>query len=916
MKFLERLAEQILREHGANVHRLQVLFPTRRAGLHFRHHLQRLANAPFWPPRIQAMGDWIVDLSGLAVPDPLELIFELYDVYSGLAQRFPKRFEEFYAWGKMLLADFDEIDKQLLDEETLFRALREFKEIEKLNIEEKSDIYRKYTSFWGELEAIYQKFGAALRSKNQAYEGLAYRLAAERVTAGQALDSERVLFCGFNAFNAAEEKIVAELLRRGQAALFWDMDEYFVNDANQEAGHFFRNQRQRLAGSGTNWIGSGLSEKKEIHITGVSSTAGLAKALGLELRRLLPDAPAPEEVVVVLPDETLLFPVLNSLPAEAAQVNITLGYPLDHTPLFTLLNALIEMQLHAGESEGHTVFYYRDLVRVLCHPYVRPLAPQAAADLLHRVRDEGRMTVPAAAISQPPLDFLFQRWRTSAEAIPFLQELFDRLRSLEESPTPLFALDLEYLYHFYRLLTRLKNLTKRRNLNMELRLFWQLFNDIARHERIPFSGEPLQGLQVMGMLETQALDFDQVCILSLNEGVLPAGKSDLSFIPPDVRTAVGLPTFRERDAISAYHFWRLLQRARRVRLFYVSQRQGLGIKKNEKSRFIEQLLIEYKEKNPAASVEQQILDFAFTRQQPRPIRIPKEETTLASLAERGISASALLTFRTCPLRFYLNYVEDIREEEEPADSPDQRRLGTILHEALRRLYAPLLGKTVGGNDWPLLRQRLDGCLRQAYGQEFPGAVLETGRNRIVWEVLQRLLKSFLNKEQAGESFQLELLEGGIESVPFEFVAGSRTYRVGLRGFIDRLDRQAGGRRIIDYKSGRVHPLQIEALADLAGAEVIERREVFQLLFYWYLLQRSRPDLGPCRLAVYPFKRLGETLRFVSVAGREWFGAELIGAYEETLRSLLSEIFSLGIPFQQTEDPERCRTCPYIDICMR
>jgi ATP-dependent helicase/nuclease subunit B len=932
MGFLEKIAAQFLEQYGNDLHRIVFVFPTRRARLYFLRFLQlrKRSGSSIWAPPVFSNNDFIAKLSGLAVLEPLELIFRLYAVYREHAGNYPREFEAFYPWGKMIIADFDEIDKYLIDPGELFRNLEEFKIVEDLTKEEKSAIYNRYTGFWEELGIIYREFNRLLRGQNRAYEGMVYREVAERIKSGQGLaelPGERVIFCGFNAFTRAEEVMVSHLLDTGQGEIYWDMDRYFVEDRNQEAGHFFRKNRDIFHLNQPQWVEDRLAEPKHIEILGVQSRVSQAKVLGLKLMGLRDYLTDPASAAVVLPDETLLFPVLNSLPEVVEQVNITIGFPLRQTPVFSLCDSFMEMQQRAVETgQG---FYYKDVRDLLNHPYIKPLAHEQIEAAMTKIKKENRIYIKAGELRKvrefifpvEVLNRLFEERRDSGQVLDFFLELLDAVREFyRENKPDLFSVDYEYMYHFYTLVSQLKDSLRNAGLVLGLRGFRQLFTDIVQHTRTPFTGEPLMGLQVMGMLETQTLDFNHLMILSVNEGHLPPGKVQQSFIPFDVRTALGLPTYKERDAIAAYHFYRLLKSSKNITLIYITESKG--IEKSEKSRFIDQVLIEYAERNKNARISQQILDFSFETQAVKEISVQKSGRILEKLAKKSYSSSSLLTYLTCSLKFYFTYILELWEEEEMVESPDYRLVGEIIHETLHQLYQPFCGKDrlVTSKEIEGIKAQVEGTLGKVFLAKLQAGDLQTGRNRIAYEVMKRFLDNFFEKEKQASGFKVLMLEKKIENVDFGFTLEGKEQQVKLGGTVDRLDVKDGVFRVIDYKTGRIGSLNLKSAEEfseqLSGQEAVNRKEVFQLFFYRYLLKQSGHNHGEYRLGIYPFKKMYDELKFVRVDKSEAVADGLVERFAEVLGDLFRELFSQEVPFKQTEEEKNCQYCPYQGICNR
>ncbi|MCP4157770.1 MAG: hypothetical protein GY757_59220, partial [bacterium] len=776
MLFLERIAEKYLAEYGNDIYKVTFVFPTRRAGLFFLRHLQK-KNKPgtaIWAPNVYSIHDFIAAVAGVTIPDQLDLIFALYGIYKKHIRHYPKEFEDFYAWGKMIIGDFDEIDKNMVDTEALFRALKNFKALEDKDIEEKPEIYKKYTGFWEDLGVLHREFKVKLNMQNRAYDGMVYREVAENIaeyTKGRSLPGLKTVFCGFNALTKAEEVIIKYLLKEERAEIYWDIDLYFMEDRNQEAGHFARKNMTALEIAQPLWMDAHLALEKNITIVGVQSKVSQAKVLGMKLQQLQQEDLDPEKIAVVLPDETLLFPTLNSLPENIGKVNVSIGYPLQQTPVFSLLNTIIEMQLRIIDRGGlkdkeMQGFYYKDIRQVLNHPYIKPFAPDEIMEFIDGIRKNNRIYFMEEEFTFPAeiVNGIFKLRIDSQSLLEFFIELLDVIRLFySENKPDITSVDYEYIYHFYTLLSRLKESLQDTHLVLNINTFRQLFTDIVMSSHIPFTGEPLEGLQILGMLETQTLDFDNIYILSVNEGKIPPGKAHQSFIPNDVRLSINLPTYKDRDAIAAYHFYRLLKSARNLHLIYTTDARG--VEKSEKSRFIDQVLIEYGERNPKANIVHQIIDFSFGSPGKKPIEVNKTAHVLDKLYNKNYSASALLSYLTCPLKFYLTYILRLFEEDDVFESPDYRIIGDIVHEALHQLYLPYLNnKPVGMAEIGVIKENLEVELKKAYFEILKTNNIETGRNRIVYDVMKRLLEGFFEKEGYNSGFKITMLEREIKRV--------------------------------------------------------------------------------------------------------------------------------------------------------
>ncbi|UCH93066.1 MAG: PD-(D/E)XK nuclease family protein, partial [Candidatus Aminicenantes bacterium] len=404
------------------------------------------------------------------------------------------------------------------------------------------------------------------------------------------------------------------------------------------------------------------------------------------------------------------------------------------------------------------------------------------------------------------------------------------------------------------------------------------------------------------------------------EGYLPPGKVQQSFIPFDVRNIVGLPTYKDRDAIAAYHFYRLLKSTKNITLIYITEAKG--IEKSEKSRFIDQILIEYAEKNKNAQINQQIIDFSFETQAVKEISIQKSEKMMDILARKSYSASSLLTYLTCSLQFYFTYILRLKEEEEVYESPDYRLIGEIVHKTLQELYQPYCGRdqTISLKEIDGIKNNIEEKLIKTFKEKLKTDDIQTGRNRIAYEVLKRFLDSFFEKEKQNSGFKILMLEQKIEDVDFRFSLNGKEHQVKLEGTIDRLDVQDGIYRVIDYKTGKTGSLNLKSAEELpgllSGQEAVNRKEVFQLFFYLYLLKQDGKLAGDSRLGIYPFKKMYDDLKFVKIDKSDIIGEDLVEQYEGILKGIFRELFNLEVPFVQTGEEKNCQYCPYQSICSR
>lgn len=929
--FLERSVEHLHKTYGDGLNGLCIVLPNRRAGLFFKKYLAKSLSKPSWAPIIYSSEDFILELSGLRIADPLSQLFTLYDVYKKEKGDEAERFDEFCRWGQVLLNDFGEADSYLAETERLFTNLADIKEIENwsLNREELTEFQKKYIRFWDSIGIYYSGLKESLLSKKLAYKGLAFRIAAERLAGGQVpFPWKKAVFLGFNALTKAEERIIRQLVSEAKAEVLWDADAYYTQHPEQEAGMFIRRYRKEgLFGSSFLWEEENLGkELKKITIIGVPKNIAQARAAGDLVKQ---HALAEDDTAMVLADESLLFPVLHSLPEEIKHVNVTMGYPMRNTPVHSLFDALLRMHEGAARFKRPGRFYHKDLLRVLNHPYIIAITggtPVPSRRIAKGILERNLVFASLSDLKEKmaegsslgALERLLGPWHDSAQALDELRYLLDVLREHFGSKAEAGRqnIELEYLLAFSKVLKRLKVMTAEHGFSGELKTLRLLLNQLLRSSVLPFFGEPLKGLQVMGMLETRALDFKNVILLSANENILPSGRSQLSFIPYDLKKAFGLPTYSDRDAIFAYHFYRLLQRAETIFLLYNTETDTFG--NGEQSRFITQLLTELPARNPKVTIERMFLSMDTGGGGDHPIEVPKTKEVMAALekkAAEGFSPSLLARYISCPLQFYFHAAAGLREADEVEEDAGADTLGNVVHEVLLKMYEPFTGKEITAKQIRELIPQTERMVNEAFGEYYRTGDLGHGKNLLAVKVACRFVSNFLRKEA-------ELLESGAgplaiteleKELQDEVTIKNKPIR--LIGRADRIDRLGGALRIIDYKTGKAakEELEFEEWEELRSDSRLAKS--FQLLMYAYLYRKNAGGEAVSS-GIVSFRELGTGLKTVSAGGTNAITTEVTDRFAEELRALLGEIWDTSKSFTQTDDLSNCTYCSFRQICNR
>jgi len=954
--FLEKTVDHLYTKYGDNISELCIVLPNRRAGLFLKTHLSNKLNKTFWSPEIYATEDFVALLSGLQPADSTTLLFELYETIKTVNPNNSESFDEFSKWGQILISDFNEIDRYLVDSKQLFGNLKDIKELENWSLnstEELTDFQKKYLEFWQMLGTYYSSFTERLLSQKQIYQGLAYRIVADDAEVRVKKHPwKKIIFAGFNALNLAEEIIIEKLIDHDQAEIIWDVDSYYVNNTSQEAGKFFRKydasgRFKKIKDRSIVFEETLLStEKKTITVIGAAKNVAQAKVAGSIISELEQKTGSLETTALVLADENLLFPVLHSLPLGLEDINVTMGYPLKSTPVagyFDILFGLHENGSKLANGRTDYSFYHSDLIKLLNHPFtaialasgegyltVKPVVQKiqnwnvvfASSENLERIFSENH--IKEYEILKP----LFSHWRSSDDAVACVLYLIDTLKngivSQQEARSENKAsLELEYLFAFTKIFKRIQVLMNDYPSSVyDVKTLRSILNQIVRSSTLPFYGEPLMGLQVMGMLETRTLDFENVILLSCNEDVLPSAKSVNSFIPFELKRHFGLPTYSDKDSIFAYHFYRLLQRATNIYLLYNTESDTFG--SGEKSRFLTQLIYELPKVNPNVIVTEQLVNIPVrTSNGSNKITVEKDEAILEKLKEKartGFSPSLLNKYINCSLQFYFHGIAGLKEADEVEENIGADMLGNVIHEVLENLYQPFIGKNLLAKDVKEMKPQIEVLTAAAFEKKYSSKEISFGKNLLTIKVALKFLNNFLDTEIAllntlelqGTPMIIKALE---EELASEIIIGNEIIKI--KGTADRIDSVGNITRIVDYKTGVAKDSELKFEDWDLLTEDSNLSKSFQLLMYAFMYQKMNPAIKEnIRSGIITFRSLSSGLKSVNIGGKMILDSDLLSEFDDQLQKLLSTIFDASLPFKQTEDADKCFYCSFKGICNR
>lgn len=953
--FLQEVAQHVLAWHADHLDQVTVIFPNRRAGLFFRKAIGQQIEKPIWMPHVTSLEDFIAHHSELEKIETLEAILRLYDVYKAQQPR-EESFDRFFFWGEMILRDFDEIDQYLVEADHLFTSIKSQKELDEefyfLDEEELKVIRSFWSTFlpdasktqkafletWKILKPIYHSFKAQLAEKHIGYGGQIYRLFLEKLNNDQVKIKGKLILAGFNALTSAEERIIKLLIEKHDIEILWDLDAHYLQDMNQEAGYFLRlYQKDTLLGKTfPKTIPKAIAAPKSMHAVGVSLEVGQVKAMAEHLKSLAasPDF-VPENTVIVIPNEYMLFPLLHAIPPSIAQLNITMGYPMKDTPVFSLLESLLQLQSSSRENVIHgTSFYHRPVVEILGHPLIQSIAGEKGEAITAEIIKRNLIFVYQSELKLPNrlFELIFSK---PVKPLVYLLDILEELHGCWKAQGQ--ELELEFISRFYQHTAKLEEMIGQKAEQFSYDFLIKLFRRLARSLKIPFSGEPLEGLQIMGVLETRNLDFENVFILNMNEGSWPAPAKKGSFIPYNIRKAFDLPVFEHQDSIYAYLFYRLLQRSKKVWFYYntVSEFNVNG----EMSRYLRQLSIETNH-----NIEHQILANPIAISPPQPILIEKTPEVLEKLNRflvkkdiwtARLTPSALDTYLYCRLRFYFKYVQELYEPDELQEELNPMVFGNILHDAMEILYSQFIKKNkhpiIAPNDFFGLESGVDGAINKAFMKHY-AVKNETkfkleGRNIIAAEIIRKTALKILHFDQQYAPFKILGLETSTKdgyTLDYPITVNGQSLTVGIKGKIDRLDQKQGKVRVIDYKTGKDAKVftSVDSLIDREDPK--RNKAAFQVFFYSYLFYKTyNGEYTQLEPGLFNSRDLFDdnfSWQLEEKAGRNSSQVhefrDYLEPFEEVVTQLLTEIYDPEIHFDQVEDQTKCRFCPYNEICGR
>ncbi|MCQ2217169.1 MAG: PD-(D/E)XK nuclease family protein [Paludibacteraceae bacterium] len=1017
--FLRIVAEDLYNEYGDNLSNITVVFPNYRSRLFFNNYLAEIVDKPIWSPRYTSIQDLFIGLSDKGIADQMKLICILHSIYKQYVNQ-EESFDEFYFWGEILLSDFDDIDKNLVDAQILFSNIRDLGEqidtFEHLSEEQKqylktfflnfspensSRLKEKFIELWDALFSVYDNFKKSLQEQHLAYEGMLYREVIERLKKEgmDGFNSEKYAFVGFNVLNECEKALFKLLESSGKAIFYWDYDTYYTDNRLNEAGKFINEDKLMFPNRLPKTMFESLStDKKSLTFVSASTENAQARYLSNHLQKAK-ETYKDSDIAVVLCNEGLLLPVLHSIPDCIEKTNVTMGFPLSQTPAYSLLLNLLDMQLDIRQSYGSNKYRYATVAPLLRHPYIqttiyssgklskilaserklypsleeilecnriaieninqfvkKPITPDKLGETIQKINSNLQLILRWA---NTPTDLL--NWILDVlKFIATYHHNIDKEKSKEEKKrkenkkansqeekeiedSPLYD-DLyeEALFRLYTQLNRLKEVICEEKVELSIPVLIRLIKRLLSKIIVPFKGEPVQGMQIMGFLETRNLDFKNVILLSVNEGKLPNSGNESSFIPYNIRKGYGMTTIDHKNSLYAYYFYRLLQRAEKVTMLYNTATEGMN--RGQMSRFMLQLMVE---KGNNIDIDMLDIHANVPIAEPHPITIEKTDKEIEILknkydirlqkTESFFSPTAINSYIDCSLKFYYKYVLGLKIDNDLTDEVDSPMFGSIFHKAAELFYKEHLGKVLSkdflekaANDRAHLSKLVDEAFKTEYFQldaNSTKTIDYTGEQLIYRKVEIDLLNRLLKADAEYAPFSIyELEKNHYEQIAIK--AGKEEVLIKVGGIVDRIDLKDGIMRTVDYKtsSEEVNAATIESIF-LPSNE--RENYLVQVLLYATILAKENPQYTVQPTLLFVTKKMDNNAKIQIKEDDEKKGTDINNiqqmyegnerldeVYLSFLKNTLTDIFDKSKPFKQTEIADSCTYCDFRNICRR
>lgn len=908
--FLKNVVQNTFNNYGS-FEDLIFVVPSVRSGTYLKEYIAQHLKTPIFSPTILSIENFIQEVSQLKKTSNTSLLFRLYHSYLKSDLKEKDDFFSFNRWAQTLLADFDELDRYLIDTTSLFDYLTAVHKLNDWGVANGlTNMVTDYVKFIKSFQFLYNTLSSELIKTKDSYQGLRYKTAAKNIQSyiEQTRDKSHI-FIGFNALNKAEEFIIQTILNENNSEIYWDIDQYFLNDSLHDARYFIHKHQKNwpyLVDKSLNGVSSNFLSTKKIAVTGVPKNISQAKFIGSLLSRIYSEQKTDHPIALVLADESLLPAILNTIPPEVQEINITMGYPLGDTTVSNFFSILIDFHTNTSSEK----WYFKDILRLLSNPISATLLDknEAFTTLLIEKILKNNYTYLSAKELQELINHnnsffnsLFPlKQIDSNEFITLSLAIIENLKSSYSQLNQ--VIELESLHLFNNLFNQLSQFLLELNYLKELKSLKSVLLELIALEKLNFQGSTTDGLQIMGMLESRTLDFETVIITSVNEGILPAGKSNNSFIPYDVKKEYQMPTFKDKDAVYTYHFYRLLQRAKNIHLTYNTELDVL--QGGEKSRFITQLLTDT---NLTSSITHTVAVQNTPSNLTVEKQIDKTPRLLSQIQEvcaSGFSPTSLTNYLKNPYGFYKQHILKIRDSQQVEETIAHNTFGTVIHDTLEDLYTPHIGELLTESIMTTLKSKVEDTVRHNFAKSYSDKNMERGQNLIVLKVINRYIQSALDYEiHQIQRRQIKIL-GLEQELKVELDIPELNFPIFLKGKLDRVDEVDGQLRIIDYKTGKVllNEVEISSFDELTADD--KKAKAFQLLCY-ALLYKSKNTSETIQAGILPIKNLNSGILYFALKSNtkpvtkdNLINQQVLNDFQSKLKKLILEITNPNISFKE------------------
>lgn len=967
--FLEKVVDYSIEKYGKDLENVKLIFPNRRAATYVKDYFAKKIDKPIFAPQIFSIEEFISAFSKVDIADSVVLIFKLFHVYKSIVKTNPVKFDEFIQWGKIVLSDFNEVDMYNVDDRQVFTFLEDFAKLDNWSVDSsEAPLHRqRYYEIVKTLYPMYKEFKQLLQSENIAFQGMAYRYALDNYDKLISEDTKgfynQIIFAGFNALAKSEEIFINKLIKDKKAEILWDADEYYFDDEQQEAGYFLRKYKNSIKNEDFKWVESNFKNtSKKIYIRGVAKQVNQAKIAGSILKNIAETESDLTKVSVVLAEESLLTPLLHSVADNIDNANITMGYSFKYSHSFTLLKSLILAQKNAAnfaerlQKKDPQLYYFKDIISIAEHPLIKKfksientVSKENKLDSIFYSKDNFVQKLNIyfdclfddKAILQNFVEVCGENWNNEiSNVFKTFHLLVDGLYAkyvalIEKKENFDDLIELDFIKELRKIITKLELIWKTFKEDISLDTLLMLFEQMISSASLPFYGDPINGLQIMGLLETRTMDFDKIIFLGVNENTIPAERFQNTFIIYQVRKAFDMPTYYERDAIYAYHFYRLLQRCNEAYIIYNTETDDFG--KGEKSRFVTQIIYELSKYNKNIIIDDsieymQIKDEDVGSSEFLEICIDKNndfiKEKLVKLASRGLSPTSLNTYRACSLQFYFKYILSLRKTDELTEVIEDDVFGRVCHTAIEELFKPYINQQISESIIKNIKNNIDLQVKNAFKKEFPHGDIDSGKNLLIYNIALSYIQEYVSHiSRISKDKNLVVMFNELKiscdlfTIPFENT--ELTIKANIA--IDRIEKENGRLRVIDFKTGK--PIEeikkpFNDLSEIFKEDKFDfsKSVFFQLLFYDYCLQKAdNSELafdkdGIIDLCVYYLRKQNDSIPMINV--NRMLNFDYRSAFKEYLQQICVEIFDTNTIFEKCNNELLCKNCDFKEICNR